>query len=225
MEQLDRVLRRRLGDGLIDLVAASHRPHGHHAVGQGLGHGHHVGHDLEAVGAERLAGSPKGADDLVEDQHDVVAVADLAQTLQVALWRHQATVGTGNRLDDASGDGLGAVQVDEALQVVGELNTPGLGLAARELVIRQHGMAQMADAGQSGAKGLFVVDHAGHRDAAEVDAMVGALAADEARALPLAARTMVGQGDLQRRIDGLRAGVHEEHVVDVAGREGRKPTG
>ena len=53
--------------------------------------------------------------------------------------------------------------------------------------------------------------------------MIAALAADEARALRLAARVPIGERDLQRGVDGLRAGIAEEHVVEIAGRERGDP--
>ena len=194
MEQLDRGLRRGAGDGLVNAVAARHRAHGHDAVGQRLGHGDHVGHDAEGIGGELLAGPPEAADHLVEDQQDAVAVADLAQALQVALGRHQHADRAGDRLDDAGGDGIGPVQIDEALQVVGEFRA-GLRLAAHEPMLGQAGMAQVQRARQPGAEHALVVDQAGHREAAEVDAMIGELAPDQAAALPLALGHMVGKSD------------------------------
>ena len=74
----------------------------------------------------------------------------------------------------------------------------------------------MRDAGQADAERLAVLDHAGDRDAAEVDAVIGAVAADQADALALAARPVVGERDLERGVDRLGARVAEEDVVVVA---------
>ena len=49
------------------------------------------------------------------------------------------------------------------------------------------GVRQVVDAGQQGAEELAVGDDAADRDAAEADAVIAALAADEARARALAA--------------------------------------
>jgi hypothetical protein len=60
---------------------------------------------------------------------------------------------------------------------------PQLRLALREGVLRQvRGVGQVVDAGQHRAEGLAVVGHAADRDAAEADAVIAALAADEAGA-------------------------------------------
>src|SRR6202043_3051044 len=62
---------------------------------------------------------------------------------------------------------------------------------------------------------------AADRDAAEADPVIAALAADQAGAGALAAHIMVGERDLERGIDRLRAGIGEEHVVEIARRERR----
>ena len=72
--------------------------------------------------ANAWPGAPEAGDHLVEHEQDAVRVADLAQPLQIALRRHQAAGRPGDRLDEARGDVLRAVQVDEAHQVLGELD-------------------------------------------------------------------------------------------------------
>ena len=72
---------------------------------------------------------------------------------------------------------------------------------------------------------LAVADDAADRDAAEADAVIAALAADEARARALALRAVIGERDLERGVDRLRARVAEEHVVEVARRERGEPLG
>ena len=111
-----------------------------------------------------------------------MARGDLAQPLQIALRRHQHAGGARHRLDDHRGDGLGAVQRDQPLQVVGEIG-PMLPLAAHEgAVARGVGVTQVVDARQAGAEGAPVVDHAADADAAEADAVIAALPADQPRA-------------------------------------------
>ena len=72
-----------------------------------------------------------------------------AQPLEVALGRHQAAGGAGDRLDEAGGDVLGAVQVDEAREVVGEVGAV-LALAAHEVVFLQVRVAHVRDAAGRG---------------------------------------------------------------------------
>ena len=60
-----------------------------------------------------------------------MAGGDLAQALEVAFGRDEHAGRSGDRLDDHRGDGLGAVQVHEPLQVVSQL-VARLALAAGE---------------------------------------------------------------------------------------------
>src|SRR6186997_715543 len=83
----------------------------------------------------------------------------------------------------------------------------------------------MIDAGQHCTKRLPVVGEAADRHAAEADAVIAALAADEARALALALRHPISERDLHRGVGGFRSGVAEEHVVEVGGRQRRDPAG
>ena len=141
-------------------------------------------------------------------------VAERAQPLQIAHRRRQHAGRARHRLDDHRGDGLGAVQGDQPLQVVGQLRAV-LRLAAGEGVPRQVvGVAQVVGARQ-GQEGAAVVDQAAHRDAAEADPVIALLAADQPGALALAAGAVVGERDLQRRVHRLRAGVGEEDPVEA----------
>ena len=64
-------------------------------------------------------------------------------------------------------------------------------------------MAQMVAAGQL-RKDASVVDHSADRNAAEADAVVAALPADQARSCPLSDRALIGERNLQRRVDRFR---------------------
>ena len=68
--------------------------------------------------------------------------------------------------------------------------------------------------GSCAPKNLRLFDHAADRDAAEADAVIAALAADQPRARAFAADAVIGQRDLERGVDRLGAGVGEEHVVE-----------
>ena len=74
----------------------------------------------------------------------------------------------------------------------------------------------MPDAGQRRAELAPVVHHAGQRHAAEVDAVIGALARNEHRASALSARLVIRQRDLHRRVNRFRAGIGEEDAVQIA---------
>src|SRR6185503_8896013 len=111
---------------------------------------------------------------------------------------------------DDGGDGGGVMQRHQALELVGEMSAP-LGLAARiGLLGAIVGVRQMIDAGQHGAEELAVGDHSANADAAEIDAVIAALAADEPGAAALALGAMIGKRDLERGIGGFRSGIAEE---------------
>ncbi len=77
----------------------------------------------------------------------------------------------------------------------------------------------MVDAGDERAERPAVVDHAADRRAAEVDAVIAALAADQAHLGRVAFDAVVGDGDFERGIDRLRARVGEEDVLEALGRD------
>ncbi len=108
---------------------------------------------------------------------------------------------------------------DEALQIVGKLRAM-LRHAAREGVARKVvRVADVIDAGKQRAEMLAVGDDAADRDAAEIDAVIAALAADQADAAAVALHAVIGERDLQRRVDRLRAGIGEEHMVEALRRD------
>ena len=193
-----------------------HRTHRHRARGQALGGGHEVRHDVEILGRRARAQAAEGGDHLVEDQQDAVLLGDRAQALQVAHRRRVDADRAGDRLDDHRGDGRGVVQRHQPLQRVGELGAV-LGQAAAEAVLLQvERVRQVVDAGQQRAEEHPVLDHAADRDAAEADAVIAALAADQPGARALADGALVGERDLERGVDRFRAGIGEEGVVEVA---------
>ena len=217
-----RVLRA-LHERVVDVLAHEHCAHRDRAVRQRLCRSDHVRQHVEVLRAERRAESTEARDDFVEDQQDAVLVADRAQPLQVTLRRQEYAGGACYRLDDHSCDRRSVVQRDQALQIVREMRAP-LGHATRERVVLEVvRVTQVIDARQQRAEELAVVDHAADRRAAEADAVVALLASDEPLTRAFAAQPVIGDGDLQRRVDGLGAGVREEHVIDVAGRELDEP--
>jgi hypothetical protein len=172
------------------------------------------------VGGEGVPGAAPAGDDLVEHEQDAARVAELAQALEVAARRRQAAGRARDRLDEDGGDVRAADEGAEPREVVGELAAL-LRLARHEAVLRERGVPHVHDARHARSEALAVLHDARERDAAHVDAVVGALARHEHRALPFAARAVVGEGDLHRGVDGLGAGVREEDPVEPCGREAR----
>ena len=151
--------------------------------------------------------------------------AEFAQALQVAFWRNEHAGGAGDGFDDHGGDGRGVVQVDEAFERVGVFGAV-FGLAAREGVAGDvMRVGQVIDAADHRAEIHPVARDAADGHAAEIDAVIGALAADEAVLVRLAARLLVGERDLERGLDALRSGVGEEDAVEAVGREAGEAVG
>src|SRR5580700_7988575 len=89
------------------------------------------------------------------------------------------------------------------------------------LVLAAIGRRQMIDAGQQRAEMLAVTDDAADRNAAEADAVIAALAADQPGARGLPAHIMISERDLERGVDRLGAGIAEEHAVEIVRRQRR----
>ena len=156
--------------------------HRHAAGGDALGEGDHVGNDAIAFGRERAAEPAEAGDDFVEDQQNAVLVADGAQPRQIALGRGDDAGRARHRLDDDRRDGGGVVQRDDTLKLIRQMRAPVRLALGEGLVLAAVGVRQVIDAGQERAEHLAIVDDAADRDAAEADAMIAALAADEPRA-------------------------------------------
>ena len=108
---------------------------------------------------------------------------------------------------------------DQPVELVGEMRAPFRLADGEGLFGAVIGACEVIDAGEQRAELLAIGDDAADGDAAEADAVIAALAADQPHPRGVAAHVMVGERDLQRGIDRLRAGIAEEHVIEVAGRQ------
>ena len=111
------------------------------------------------------------------------------------------------------------MQRDDAFEFVGEMRAPFRLALGEGLMLAAIGRRQMIDAGQQRAEELAVVDDAADRNAAETDAVIAALAADQPGAGAFAAHIVIGERDFERGIDRLRAGIAEEHAVEIGRRQ------
>ncbi|MNQ54777.1 hypothetical protein D3C85_688510 [compost metagenome] len=187
---------------LIDFAAHPDRAHRHGAIGQALGADQQVGNDAKGLGRGSPADATEAGDDLVEDQQDAMAGREFAKTLQIADRRHDHPGGARQRLDDDGGDGLGAMRPDQGLQIIGQMRPPGWLAARKGGFVQVQRVRQVINAGQGGEAAPVVLKPP-HRNAAEADAVIALLPTDQAGALGLPLGLLIGQGDLQRRIDAL----------------------
>src|SRR5579884_2428127 len=84
---------------------------------------------------------------------------------------------------------------------------------------------QMIDTGHERAKLPAIGDDAADRDATEADAVIAALATDQSHAPRIATYIVVGECDLERGVDRLRAGIAEEDVIEIGRRKRRNARG
>ena len=95
-----------------------------------------------ALAAEPVAEAPPRADHLVGDQQHVVAVADLAHALEVALLGDEAAAAVLHRLEDHRGHGVGTLEQDRLLDRVGRpqrvaVLRPAVGVGVRRVPARR----------------------------------------------------------------------------------------
>ena len=201
-------------NGRGDRVGGDQGAHRRVGRGQRLGDGDDVGHVAEAFAAEVVAEPAPGADHLVGDHQHVVAIADLAHALEVAVGRDDAAAGVLHRLEDHRGDRLGALELDPLLD---RGRRPERVAVLRPAV--DVGVGDVAAAGDERLELRAQLGDAGGGEGAERGAVVGDLAGDHLVLLAFAERAVVVAGQLQRRLDRLRAAGGEEDAVEVAGGE------
>src|SRR5262249_39470514 len=90
---------------------------------------------------------------------------------------------------------------------------------AERLLLAIVGRRQMVDASHQRTELLTVVDDAADSNAAETDTVIAALTSDQPDARAVAAHVVIGERDLERGVDRFGAGIAEEHMIEVAGRQ------
>ena len=216
MEQFDR----RVGlvhHRVVDFLADRNGAHRDDRVGQALRRRDDVRQHAEPFRRRGITQATEAGDDLIEDQQDAVLVADFAQTLQIALRRHQNARRPGHRFHHDGGDGRRVVQRHQTLQIIGEMRAV-FRLALREgIVFHIMRMADVVHAGQQRAEIHPVLDDPADGNTAEADTVIAAFATDQAGPCALAPCALIGQRDLQRRIAGFGPGIGKEDMIQIAG--------
>src|SRR5690606_40428672 len=102
-----------------------------------------------------------------------------------------------DRLHNYRRDGGSVVQRHDTLQFVRQFHAMLRNAPAEAVLLRQMRMRQMIDTGQKRAEHLAVGHDAADGDATEIDAMIAALAADQAEAGAFAPYAMIGDRHLK----------------------------
>ena len=218
VEELDRMIGSG-HEGVMDMIAHDHAGHRHRPRRDALRKRDHVGNDAIAFRREGVTEPAEGGDHLIEDQQDAVLVANCAQPLQITFRRRQDAGRARHRLDNDGSDRRGVMQRNDALELVGFVLAPIRLAAGERLVLAIIRCRQMVDAGQERAEEFAVIDHAADGNAAEADAVIAALAADQPLARGLAANIVISERDFKRGVCRFRSGIAEEDLVEIARRE------
>src|SRR6185312_8997863 len=196
-------------DRVRDVAAAQRRGQRDVAAGERLANTHDVGADARVVGGEQLPGAAEPGGNLVEDQQDVVAVADRTQVNEIPrVVEPHAPRALHDGFDDHGGQLVGVFGqlLFEHLAVGGVVFTGYLG---RELLAGQ-------DVGPQRVHPALWVAHA-HRG--EGVAVVAAAPGHQPVLVASADAAPVLQRHLDGHLDRYRAGVAEEHRIESVGRD------
>ncbi len=207
-----------LHERLGDLVGGDHRAHRRVGRGEPLGDRNQVRGVAEAFAAEVVAEPAPGADHLVGDHQHVVAIADLAHPLEVAVGRDEAAAGVLHRLEDHRRHRLRPLEDDPLLDRVSRPEFVALLGPAVDVRV-----GDVATARRQRLELGSQVGDAGGRERPQRGAVVGDLAGDHLVLLAFAERPVVVAGELQRRLDRLRAAGGEEDAVEVGRRQRGDP--
>ena len=192
---------RRVLDRRVDLLRHQHAAEGQIAGGDALGEGHEVGFHPPMTEGEPFAGAPEAGDDLVGDQQNAVAVADLPQTGEVSGGRDDDAAGTHDGFADDGGDGIGTVFENCVLHGVRRADA-GVAVARPAVrVWRQH-LVKMR---HHGAEHLLVAGQAGGAHGRHGHAVVPIAARDDFHLVRLTHALPVVAGEFKGGFIGLRA--------------------
>ena len=113
---------------------------------------------------------------------------------------HRKSFHSGEKTARLSCFAMRLIGVAEALQVVREIFASSR-LTADKPLLGSPSVPHVHDIWHANGKGISVLHHAGERNAAHVDAVIGALARNETLPPVVAAGAVIGHADFQRRIN------------------------
>ena len=175
--------------------------------GQALGHGHQVGDGVPVLDREPPAGAPETRHHLVGDHQDAVAIAELANALDVAVRRNEDAVGADDGLEEDRRDRVRSLVHDHVLETAEALlDRPRLALAPAMRV----GIPDHADQPRLRRPAARI---AGERHRTHGRPVIRAVASEDLVAAGVLA------SDLDRVLDRLGAAEREEDLVEIAGQQ------
>ena len=172
------------------------------------------GNHVPVLHCKHLAGASEAVDDLVGYEQDAVPVADVPQHRPILVAWDGGAHGVGHGLGDHGGDGLRAVKLHELLDGVGAADGALRGCLSAPLAAVG---IRLRPVDHPRERGLEVGGDASEKQDSAGGPVVGALSADDLVSPPVASPLVVGPGDLQRRLVGLRAAAHGKDPRQVAG--------
>ena len=188
-------------EALVDPLGGKRGRERHVAAGQSLRHAHDVGRDPLLFAGEHRPGPPEAGCDLVADQEDIVAVAELANAAQETGRLHaDPRRSLDERLDDDCGD-LPVVEVEDALELRGVAGCDVVGVEEERAVAL-----------------VEEIDPADRHRSDRV-AVVGVAQADVRLTLRLSLLLEVLEGHLERDLSRGRSRVRIEHTVEAGRRD------
>ena len=138
---------------------------------------------------------------------------DRLDALEVARRRNDHPAGALHRFGDEGGDGVGAIALDQVLELLGQaLDEGALALAGQAVTVE----VRRADAQHAGQRQIEVAMHHGQprqRCGRQRHAVVALVPADDLLLGRPAARVVVVAHELERRVVGFRPGVGEQHAA------------
>ena len=184
----------------VDLIGGQHRSHWQVATGQCLGQHQEIRGDAGLLAGEHRAGAAEADGNLVMDQVHAIAVAGLAQKLEVDRVVHAHAAGAlDQRLDDHCCDLM--MMLGQGLFHMGEHEArvflPAHAFGAQVAVRAGH----LDSVEQQGFVGVGEQRHVAHRHRCDRFAVIAVAQGDEALLARLAAVEPVVKAHLQRHLD------------------------
>ena len=201
-----------LDQGLVYRLGNQHRAEWEIGRGERLGHGHDVRLEVEGLAAPKIAGAPKAADHLVDDEQHVVLLEHRLDLFEIGRRRHEHAARAHDRLGDKGGDRLGAFLEDHLLQILrhagGErlLAFAGLG----EAVVM--GAVGVQDVGDRQVEIPVVVRQPGEAGRGHGNPVIGLDAGDDLLLPGPVQGVVVVPHQLDGGVVRLGAGIGEEHL-------------